>query len=273
MARLRVLPFLSGLFFLCASICSGQQQTVTPEQFNPYGGASLLSDATVQVTGLPFESVEDIVLNTTPPGSTKQTMHLRARTFRDSLGRTRVEGISLDGQNSGSTPEGILIVDPVAGCVYELWPAAHRFYRVAISQLQTDAANPANAAAADASQETTAGPPDIVDRYVASLRAPVVGTKETVVSEDLGTQVIAGQTVSGERKTRSAMMPASSAQTKQPVIDVREDWTSNDLGITMLSKHIDSNFGELDTQVVSVDRNEPDPSLFEVPSDYVSLQP
>jgi hypothetical protein len=270
MTRLRLLTCLFGLSLFCGVTTSSQM--VSPNQIQTLG--PLLSDSTSIVTGRPYESVEDVVLTTTAANGQKLVMELRVRRYRDSWGRTRIEGFSPDnGSQAGVSPSEIVIVDPTADVIHELRTETRTVYSVAISKLQIDAVLPPSGTDSSSAQGAESRPPDSVDDYVRSLRGPLPETKETVVAEDLGTQVLAGLVAYGERKTRSAFMRASSKDANQPVVDVKEDWRSRDLLITMLSKHSDSRFGEIDTRVTNIDRREPDPSLFVVPSDYTSQQP
>lgn len=49
---------------------------------------------------------------------------------------------------------------------------------------------------------------------------------------------------------------------------VCENWESPELKLMMLSKCTDPLHGDRTTRVVSIDRSEPDPSLFQVPPDF-----
>ena len=87
-----------------------------------------------------------------------------------------------------------------------------------------------------------------------------------VKHEDLGTQVIEGVPCSGRRETKT--IPAGAIGNERPLDIISESWTSADLHTTVLSKHTDPRFGETVYRLTDIQRNEPDPSLFQVPSDY-----
>jgi hypothetical protein len=47
-----------------------------------------------------------------------------------------------------------------------------------------------------------------------------------------------------------------------------ESWLSPDLKITVLMKNSDPRMGESTMRLRNIDRSEPDPALFRMPSDY-----
>jgi hypothetical protein len=106
--------------------------------------------------------------------------------------------------------------------------------------------------------------PGDVDEYVSKLRTADAKYIKTS-TEDLGTQMLEGVMVKGERVTWTR--PAGSAEDR-PMFFVQEDWTSTDLGLTMLSRRSDSRGNVAVTRMTSLDRSEPDPALFQLPPDY-----
>ena len=84
--------------------------------------------------------------------------------------------------------------------------------------------------------------------------------------EDLGTQVIQGLSCKGIRVTRT--IAAGAIGNEQPIQIVDEIWRSPELSTIVLSKHSDPRTGETTYQLTDVKRDEPDPSLFQVPADY-----
>jgi hypothetical protein len=85
-------------------------------------------------------------------------------------------------------------------------------------------------------------------------------------SEALGKETIAGLPADGTRTT--ATIPANTIGNERPLDIVRETWYSPDLQIVLRSTVSDPRFGETTYEVSRVDRKEPSPSLFTVPSDY-----
>ena len=52
------------------------------------------------------------------------------------------------------------------------------------------------------------------------------------------------------------------------LVRTNESWQSKELGMTILSKNSDPRSGERTMELVSINRADPDPTLFQVPSDY-----
>jgi hypothetical protein len=84
--------------------------------------------------------------------------------------------------------------------------------------------------------------------------------------EEIGTQPLGTLTLTGIRKSRT--IPADQSGTGQVVVVVDEYWYSPDLSIYMIIKHNDPRTGEQIVAVSSVDRHEPDASLFAVPANF-----
>jgi hypothetical protein len=99
-----------------------------------------------------------------------------------------------------------------------------------------------------------------------SVPPPVPGREPLARQEDLGTQVMEGMTVHGERIIRT--VPANVSGTGQPVVVTDEYWYSDDLHLNMLVKHDDPRSGAQTMTVTELKRGDPDPQLFVIPSDY-----
>jgi len=85
-------------------------------------------------------------------------------------------------------------------------------------------------------------------------------------SEDLGTQVMEGVRVQGTRTTST--IPAGAIGNEKPIVTTSERWFSPELGVVVMSKHSDPRLGTTTYKLTDLVRNDPDPSLFKVPSDY-----
>ena len=106
-----------------------------------------------------------------------------------------------------------------------------------------------------------------------STTPPVIGSSPGspyVKEEDLGTQKMQGVDVHGIRDTQT--VPAEANGGKEIKV-VDEYWYSEDLRLNLLVIHKDPRSGEQTTTVTQVDRGEPDPSIFEIPSGYKLIQP
>ena len=86
------------------------------------------------------------------------------------------------------------------------------------------------------------------------------------VEADLGTQVIDGINATGKSITHT--IPAGTIGNAQPIVDKVEIWTSPDLQVVVLSKRSDPRMGQSTYSLSSIQRSEPDASLFQVPTGY-----
>jgi hypothetical protein len=102
--------------------------------------------------------------------------------------------------------------------------------------------------------------------------APPLATSSAANSyikkEDLGNRKMEGIEVHGVRDTQT--IPAEANGGKEITV-VDEYWYSEDLRLNMLAIHKDPRTGEQTTTVTQVDRSEPDPAIFEIPSGYKIL--
>jgi hypothetical protein len=173
--------------------------------------------------------------------------------YRDSEGRTRVE----------TSPGGAQVVeihDSVSGFRYLLDLqnlVAHRF------------APPAESTSGDASYAQTAR----VDSSAANS-APARGITPTQTptdrpqssTESLGSQTVEGVYVEGKKTTTT--FPVGFMGNDRPLVRVMESWISSELKLTVVSKNSDPRMGESTMRLRNINRSEPDPALFGVPTDY-----
>jgi hypothetical protein len=82
----------------------------------------------------------------------------------------------------------------------------------------------------------------------------------------LGTKTVNGVQAEGVRVTRT--IPAGAIGNDKPIEVVTERWYSPDLQIAVMTTHTDPMMGTVTAKMVSVVRGDPDPTLFQVPSDY-----
>lgn len=93
-----------------------------------------------------------------------------------------------------------------------------------------------------------------------------VHTKYETKSEDLGTQNIEGVEAQGSRTT--TIIPAGAVGNERPIEITYERWYSKELQLVVMSKNNDPRSGESTYRLTNIVRNEPDPSLFAVPTSY-----
>jgi hypothetical protein len=91
--------------------------------------------------------------------------------------------------------------------------------------------------------------------------------------EDLGYSTLNGLQARGTKFTRT--VPAEVSGTGKPVVVTDETWYSEDLHMNLLERHTDVRGGEQTVAILSIRREEPARTLFEVPAGYkvVDLTP
>jgi len=186
------------------------------------------------ITGAPYSGVETRQTQQKLSDGNQISHQDQSKVYRDSQGRVRIEH---------TTPQGdvrIAIFDPVAGFSYMLDPAKQTAVKRALPPPK------------QTSSDTTPPP---------HHRFP--GTTQT---EDLGTQTINGLAATGKSETET--IPAGAIGNDQPIVVTREIWTSTALKVPVQIKTSDPRFGTTTMQLTNVVQGEPDPALFQVPSNY-----
>jgi hypothetical protein len=89
--------------------------------------------------------------------------------------------------------------------------------------------------------------------------------------ESLGGQTINGVYAVGERVM--TVYPAGAAGNNRDFTVVQETWVARDLGLAVRSRTDDPRSGSRTQELTDLDRNEPNPSLFQIPSDYTVRTP
>lgn len=87
-----------------------------------------------------------------------------------------------------------------------------------------------------------------------------------IASEALGTRHILGLRAEGTRQTMT--VPPGVFGNVGPINVVTDRWYSPALKIVLESKRSDPRTGDVSYRVISLIRDEPDPALFEIPTDY-----
>ena len=212
------------------------------------------------VTGAPFSAtVSTETTQTLADGNTIQ--HSTTGTFaRDSQGRTRREmtlpEIGPFAASGEKPPHMVEINDAVAGVHYILDPfrkVAHKMERRGPGKHMV---------------VTAPGPMQVPDDQTAGVSIAVPGPNDQneVATTSLGTQTINGVEAQGTRYTRT--IPAGQIGNSKPITIVTERWYSPDLQMVVMNKRTDPMTGNSVTQFTDIQRGEPDPALFQVPSDY-----
>jgi hypothetical protein len=92
------------------------------------------------------------------------------------------------------------------------------------------------------------------------------GDDGNATTTTLGSQTINGVQAEGTRVTHT--IPAGAIGNANPIVITSERWYSPELQTVILTKHSDPRMGETTFQLTNIQKEEPDPTLFQVPLDY-----
>ena len=194
---------------------------------------------------------------------------------RDSLGRTRQDTMfpTIANLSAANAPHIVFIHDPVAKHSYTLNltdKTAHE-----MPPLPPPPPGGAGPGGPDmffvqTGEGAIAGGPLPPPMVIGGRKIGGKAAKGQVTTEDLGSQTMEGVFVTGVRTTRT--IPAGQVGNEKPISIVTEVWTSPDLKTIVYSKRSDPRTGEQIFQLTGISRNEPDPSLFTVPTDFKVLE-
>jgi len=172
-----------------------------------------------------------------------------ANVYRDSQGRTRRE-MTMGAMGPWATPRNaspmIVINDPVAGVGYMLNPSKQSAVKHALTAPKGPRGNTQN------------------------RQARLQRTNANVTTESLGKQMIEGVEAEGTRTTY--IIPAGQIGNAQPMQIVTEKWYSPALQLVVREIRSDPRSGTTTYQLTNINQTEPDPSLFQVPSNYSTLE-
>ena len=207
------------------------------------------------VTGAPFSASFSVQTTQAMADGNQIQRNTTGMIARDGQGRTRrdmtlpaIGPWSTSGSSEAAPPHAVFIDDPVAGTHYILQPDKK-------------------------TAETMRRPPadfrEGKDR--SENRAERKNANNDFVTADLGTQTINGIAAQGTRTTHT--IPAGAIGNQKPIVIVAERWYSADLQTNIMTKRTDPRTGETTvTQLTSIQRTEPDATLFQVPADYTITQ-
>jgi hypothetical protein len=249
---------LKGLLIAALAISFGRALPAQVSSFTDDGDAHMLIPARGPVLSEPHSAETRTTQTQTLADGThiKRSMSW-TRVYRDSQGRTRTERYlsPLDRLDPKAKDQllSVEISDPAAGAHYILNIRNHT-----ATEFLLPVPSPAQA-----EWDARASQPVVQRPHRSPLHA---------IYSSLGTDQMEGLLVEGQRET---MTIATEAQGNDaPIVVVTDRWLSPDLQIWVLVKRTDPRSGESVTQTANIERAEPDPSLFEVPSDYtVTRQP
>lgn len=252
-----------GLFTAAALFAQGPPPGRGPGRMGPGGPGGMMGMGPGMgrtVTGAPYSGVEVRESSQTLPNGNVISQKSQSNVYRDGMGRVRTETTFTERRGQGQmgvqtaaqAPRTIInIHDPVAGVSRELNTQAKVAHETPLPNFQGRGGN--------------GGPGGRAGRGPnAAGRTPAADPN--VVTETLAMQNINGVQANGTRVTRT--IPAGQIGNAQPIQIVTETWQSPDLKIPVMVKRSDPRNGTVVTQLTNITRAEPDPSLFQVPSDY-----
>jgi len=229
------------------------------------------------------------------------------RVYRDTEGRTRREqdeqymsNVRTGNQASVVRMTGVAIVDPIGGYSYSLNPVEKIAWRTPIGasaaisdavKYKIEAARVEANAAKVADEKAAAGvlaPAEEQKIAEARPRVAAGGGGRGGTLSPAGTEVrmrgnaeaynfaanpgpLERKTMEGilvEGRKTTTVIPAGQVGNEQPLTIVSEEWRSPELGVLVLTRHLDPRTGESTYRLTNILRGEPESSLFTVPPDY-----
>ena len=192
------------------------------------------------------------------------TTHL----YRDSQGRTRTEVSFPNAGDSGDSGKMITIDDVIAGAVYNLQPGTKTAFKLPSPKIFEESGNKGRSEPITVTPFLPAPPPppmaDGAPPMMISTAARL--PKADIKKDNLGTQEINGVSANGTRMTST--IPAGAIGNDNPIQVVSESWYSPELKMVVKSVQNDPRMGQTTVNLTNLNRTEPDPSLFQIPSDY-----
>jgi len=240
--------FVAGLVAACSLLAQPQGGPRPRGPMGGPGGRGPGGPAAV-VTGAPYSAVEVRTSQQLLAAGGMISRSEQSNIYRDSQGRVRRE--TTRKTPDGQTETRVMISDPVAGVVHELNVTNKTAFTRKV-RFPTEA-QIAAATASGRGQMMAAG------RRNAQ-------TDTNVKREALAARSMNGMLASGTRTTH--LIPAGTIGNTQALETVRETWIADDLKVPLLSKTSDPRTGTQTLELTNINRSQPDPSLFSVPSDY-----
>ena len=204
------------------------------------------------VAGAPYSAIVISEFQQTLSDGNKIERKASTPVYRDGQGRTRREQtLPAIGQYAAAAaaPQVIFINDPVAGVGYILDPGRKIARKIA--------GRPGRGGGS-----LGGGPGGRGGRGPDSSPRPY----PNVSTESLGSKNIEGLLVQGTRVIRT--VPTGAVGNQNPIHVTSERWYSPDLKVNLLVKNNNPQAGQTTTTLGNIRREEPDPSLFQVPADY-----
>lgn len=242
-------------------------QASGPDGVIVQGGMAISAEPPVK--GAPYSAtITNTDTQTLPDGNhIVQTMH--GSTARDSEGRTRLEAPTpavADPSASAHPPRLVFLQDPVAHTGYVLDLSNKTAHETPVGGPDSTKVFRTQTVAREGSAASIDTPFGIAAEPVMMVTTGGMPANRDAHTEKLGSQTMEGLLVTGVRTID--VIPAGKIGNAQPIEVVSEVWTSPELQTIVYSKLTDPRTGEHVLQLSNVQRAEPAPSLFTVPSDF-----
>lgn len=239
MSSFRICPVLLFIFAIASGPAQSQQQM--PRDYR--GVQTIVPGIFVTpIPNAPFAAVVEILSHETLPDGSTNTHTTTAHIARSSSGRIYNERRQLVPTNFRGEPPLL------SAHIYDPSSRLSIFY------------NPYQRIA----RESVLPQPPVAPPNSVPSRTPP--NNPYFKQEEIGTQPLAGLTLTGIRKSHT--IPAAMSGTGKDIVIVDEYWYSPDLSVYMIIKHNDPRTGEQIVAVTEVDRHEPNASVFAIPASY-----
>ena len=262
------------LILVLAASCCAIAQNGGNVTFQTAGPASAIAFGAI---GGPGAAVKGAPYSATITNESVQTLadgtHIvqssSGSTARDSQGRTRQDAPlpAIGNLSAADAPHLVFLQDPVAGTSYSLNLTDKTAWKNPMPPAGTSAAGAAVTTSTFVMQPVSGlSPADLPPPPMVLQKRIAIEDDAQVNTENLGSQTMEGVQVTGVRTTQT--IPAGKIGNDRPISIVTEVWTSPELKTIVLSKRNDPRMGEQTFKLTNIQRGEPDPSLFAVPSDF-----
>ena len=238
-----------------------------------------VSDMSKPVTGAPYTATAVTETTQVLVDGNRIVNKTESQLARDSQGRTRrQETMNNLGPLATNAPNMAFIIDPVdkVSYVLDLNDKTARVIKIPAPEQERGEPTPMALAPVVKDGAGAPGQAAVQKRVLIAGGGAGVGVEQRVwvssaedgqvKTESLGKQTIEGVTATGTRTTRT--IPAGEIGNERPLEITSEVWTSPDLQILVLSKRTDPRIGETVYRLTNIQRGDPDPSLFRVPSGF-----
>jgi hypothetical protein len=218
------------------------------------------------VTGAPYTAQAVTETTQTLSDGNRISQTTQGLVARDSEGRTRREQTMppLPGAQ-GDAMKLVFINDPIAQVNYVLHADRTADKMPLMKGSMALPAGGFTMVTRSGVTDAAAGPVTAVTTNVVG-RTKIVSIDSKATMESLGQQTIEGVQAEGTRTT--SVIPAGAIGNEQDIKLVSETWYSNDLQTTISSTRTDPRMGTTTYRLTNIQRAEPSPDLFQVPSDY-----